>query len=60
MKTAYITAYPYATQNGKLKIPDEIKTLSQTEKYIQEHWNDIDFNEVDLDYAGTEFDFECE
>lgn len=60
MKKAYITAFPYATQEGTLEIPENIKTLKKTEEYIREHWNDIDFNDVDLDYAGTDFDFECE
>lgn len=59
MENVIITAYPYATQYGELKVP---KDLNEEEKrqYISEHWNEISFGEPDLDYCGTDFDFETE
>lgn len=52
-----ITAYPYASQTGTLNVPDDCENV---EEYISEHWNSIDFNSPDLDYKGTDFDFEIE
>ena len=59
MENVNITAYPYAIQYGNLKVP---KDLNEEEKrqYISEHWNEISFGEPDLDYCGTDFDFETE
>lgn len=59
MENVIITAYPYAIQYGNLKVP---KDLNEEEKrqYISEHWNEISFGEPDLDYCGTDFDFETE
>ena len=59
MENVIITAYPYAIQYGNLKVP---KDLNEEEKrqYINEHWNEISFGEPDLDYCGTDFDFETE
>lgn len=58
-KTVSVTAYPYAVQYGELDIP---KGLSQekTEEYIRDHWNEIRFGDPELDYCGTDFEFDDE
>ena len=57
-KTYLVTAFPYAVQNGKITVPDDVIDVN---KYIKNHWNGIEFNEPDLDYFGTDFDVnECE
>ena len=52
--TYSVTAYPYAVQHGKIKIPNSITDVYE---YITEHWNEIAFDEPELDYQGTDFDF---
>ncbi len=59
MAVAYITASPYATQEGTLTIPDNLSE-EEANKYVKDHWNDIQFNEPDLDYAGTDFELSVE
>ena len=57
-KTYFITAYPYAVQNGVLiGVPDDVKDIKE---YINEHWNSIRWSDVDLDYCGTDYEFEEE
>ena len=56
MKTATITAYPYATQTGFLEIPDDIESQEEADEYIRDHWDEIEFHEPDLDYCGCSFD----
>ncbi len=59
MANKLVTAYPYARQSGEINVPDEIKDDEEAcEEYIREHWNDIKFDEVSLDYKGTDFDVE--
>lgn len=53
MAKYHITAYPYATQSGEINIPDDI---TDVKAYVEEHWNEIEFDEPDLDYAGTDFE----
>lgn len=55
MKTLYITAYPYATIEGCIDVPDEI-TRKDFLKYVNEHFDEIEFGDAQLDYAGTDFD----
>lgn len=55
MKQYHITAYPYATQTGTISIPANLGD-DDINNYIIEHWGEINFNEPELDYAGTDFD----
>jgi len=52
----WIVASPYATQYGTIVVPDNV----EPEEYIKEHWDEIDFDEPELDYAGTDFEFGIE
>lgn len=52
-KTYHVTAFPYATIEGDIVIPDG---ASDVREYIEEHFNDIRFGEASLDYKGTEMD----
>lgn len=52
MREVHITAYPYAAQTGIIEVPDGV----DAEKYIKEHWNEVTFDEPELDYCGTDFD----
>ena len=54
-KTLYITALPYATQNGTIQVPADL-TEEDYHDYVQEHFDDIEFNEIDLDYCGTDIE----
>ncbi len=54
-----VTAYPYAVQYGSLIVPDELSDQAEIEEYVREHFDEIEFGEPDLDYAGTVFDI-CE
>lgn len=58
MKRYSVTAFPYATQDGSIWVPEEIvkKGEKHVREYISDNWNDIDFSDPDLDYAGTDFD----
>ena len=57
-KTYFITAYPSAVQNGVLiGVPDDVDDIKD---YIEEHWNSIKWGKADLDYCGTDFEFEEE
>lgn len=57
MKQYHITAYPYATQTGTISVPANLGD-DDINDYIIEHWNEINFDEPELDYAGTDFDIE--
>ena len=51
-----IIAYPYATQNGTIAVPTDIKE-EDLQDYISEHFDEVVFEkEPELDYRGTEFD----
>lgn len=56
-KTYLVIAYPYATQSGTITVPDNTNDVNE---YIKDHWDDIEFDEPDLDYCGTDFDIEEE
>ena len=53
-----VTAYPYATVNGSIRVPDNLKTYEEVRDYLISNWNKIRFDEPDLDYEGTDFCFE--
>jgi len=55
MKQYHVVAYPYATVEGSISVPDEIED-DDVYDYIREHIDDVSFGEVSLDYAGTDLD----
>ena len=55
MKTIFVTAYPYATQFGKIEIPDDIDD-KDVRDYLSEHFDEIKFEEPELDYCGCDFE----
>lgn len=57
MKKVRVTAYPYAVQFGEIEIPDNIPD-DQADEYLREHWDSITFGDPDLDYGGTDFEYE--
>ena len=50
----YVTAFPYAIQNGTVEVPDDIPK-EDIRDYLEDHWDDIMFDSPDLDYSGTDF-----
>lgn len=58
MKTVEVIAYPYAMQYGTINIPDDVyKCTSEViREYIEEHFREIEFGEIEADYDGTEFE----
>lgn len=48
-----ITFYPYAIQYGTIEVDEDVNV---TDKYISEHFNEIKFEEPELDYVGTDFE----
>ena len=55
MKHITVTAYPYAMVYGHIDIPDDVDDI---DNYLEDNWDDINFGNPDLDYAGTDFDYE--
>ena len=53
--TKTITAQPFATQYGTIEVPDELSE-EEVREYVNDHFNDIEFDEPDLDYAGTDIE----
>lgn len=60
MANLHITAYPYATIDGDLDVPDEVVNGSDEKlhEYISDHWEEIEFGEVDLDFQGCDYEFD--
>ena len=54
-KKLSVQFFPYASQWGTIVIPEYLSEEEQKE-YILEHFNEVEFGEVNLDYKGTEFD----
>ncbi len=52
-----VTAYPFATQYGTIDVPDDVEDVRE---YIDENFDEIKFGEPDLDYCGTDWDYERE
>ena len=50
-----VTAYPYVTQTGNIEVPDDV---TDVQAYINEHLCDIDYETIDMDYLGTDFEYE--
>lgn len=57
MKKICVTAYPYATQTGSIPVPESVDSFEELRAYILEHFDEIDFGEPELDYAGTDIEF---
>ena len=55
-----ITAYPYATMYGRIEVPDEVVENGTTKEWLSNHFNEINFDEPELDFCGTDFDYEEE
>ena len=51
--TVFVRAYPYAIIEGTIDVPDGTENI---DAYVEEHFDEIDFGEPDLDYAGTDFE----
>lgn len=60
MKSILITAYPFAMQYGRIDIPDDITDPEEARTYIINNWDDIDFDEPDLDYEGCGSTFDMD
>ena len=52
-----VEAYPYACVHGEIDVPDDMEEY-KIKQYVFEHWENIEFGEPDLDYAGTDFEIE--
>lgn len=50
-----VIAYPYARQEGTIEVPNGVENL---EEYVSEHFDEVRFGKVELDYKGTDFDVE--
>lgn len=59
MREYTVTAYPYAIQYGTILVPDDVAP-EDTATYIENNWNEIRFRKPELDYEGTDFEFEQE
>ena len=53
----YVTAYPYASVTGTLEIPETVQS-DDIDEYINEHFDEIKFDEPELDYRNPDFDWE--
>lgn len=59
-KKYLITAYPYCVQYGTITVPDDDDILINLKDYIIDHFHEIKFEEPELDYCGTDFEYEEE
>ena len=57
MKNILVIAYPYAVQYGTIEVPDDIDD-EVIREYIEENWDDIEFNKPELDYDGIDYDID--
>lgn len=55
MKTISVTVYPFATQYGEIKVPENISD-DELHDYIADHFEDIEFDPPELDYCGADFE----
>ena len=60
MKLIQITAFPEAIQNGCIEIPEELTTLEEIRDYVKDHWDDINFDPVDLYYDKIPFNIDTD
>ena len=52
-----VYAHPYANMTGTIYVP---KGKEVTSDYLMEHWGNIQFNEPELDFRGTDIDWEID
>ena len=52
-----IIASPYATQYGTIEVPDGLSE-EEVREYVNDHFDEIEFDEPDLDYAGTDIEID--
>ena len=57
MKKVTVTAYPFATQYGRIEVPDNLEG-EELREFLRDNWDNIAFAKVNLDYAGCEFEVE--
>ena len=50
-----VTAYPYAKMRGTIIIPPGVSNISD---YISGHLDDIDFGEPELDFSGSDIEYD--
>ncbi len=55
-KTYWITAHPYANQEGCIEVPAEIQD-DEVQDWIENHFENIKFEEAQLDYRGADFEY---
>ena len=55
MAKCFVTAFPFVRQEGIIEVPDDV-SAEDVHDYISEHWDEIEFGEAELDYAGSDFD----
>lgn len=53
MARMMVQAYPYATQTGTIEVPDN---CSDVNAYVNEHFSEISFDSVELDYCGIDYE----
>lgn len=59
-KCILVTAYPYAVQTGHIFIPNNLNAGEDIKEYLQDNWDKITFSKPNLDYCGTDFEWEEE
>ncbi len=59
VKPVGVQAYPYASQYGIVKVPECLKD-EEVEGFLKDSWNLIHFKPAELDYCGTDFEWEWE
>ena len=52
-KTITVTAYPFATVYGTIDVPDGVEDV---ETYVSDHWDSIEFGNIDLDYCMCDYE----
>ncbi len=55
MKSIFLTAYPFVIQSGTIEVPDDVDD-DDVMDYIAEHFDEIKFEEPELDYCGCDFE----
>lgn len=55
-----VKAYPYASTEGTIQVPSNLTNQKEIEEYVTLHFDNIVFDEPQLDYKGTDFDIYIE
>lgn len=51
-----VVAYPFAFHCGEIEVPDYIEECNYN-AYIAEHWDEVIFRGVSLDYRNVDFNY---